>query len=252
VLRNNGDRPGADRALIAQRCHARRARAGALRNPLRRFIDTLWQLVAGYGHRPQRALAVLAALVVAVALLVMQPSARATMTAARPISTATVVQSPGPTTGHECGAGAVRCFDPSFMPSIPSSHSSTSVNGVLGIRAAHTDDLNVVVESFHYTWLGTFHSVRIVVHENRTGVKRLTNIALTGQRAGALRVLMPRTALPPTNKSYRVGTAGTGRPAGWPINPPTVTPACAPAAAEGSPPAASPRWPAPARTAAAR
>jgi hypothetical protein len=106
VLRSHGDVSGAERLLIAQRRHAR----ATLRGRWRRLTDTALDIGVGYGYRPQRALLLLAVLVLGVSGLLLLPAARNTMTAVRPVAVVQLDQRPAATGG--CGGGSVRCLEP--------------------------------------------------------------------------------------------------------------------------------------------
>ncbi|WP_433220297.1 hypothetical protein ACQP00_17580 [Dactylosporangium sp. CS-047395] len=102
VLRDNGDRIGAEQILIARGRHARRHGIGFAGRPLRRFADLALDILTGYGQRPWRALIVLAALIAVVTLALALPAGRAQM---RPTGSAQSVP---------CASANVRCINPLF------------------------------------------------------------------------------------------------------------------------------------------
>ncbi len=114
VLRAHGDRPGAEAVLIAQRRRARQRGTGFAGRPVRRAWDTIQDFTVGYGYRPHRAAAVLLALIGAVALSLMLPGARASMTAALPPTVITADATITLPAAESCGDGRVRCFDPTL------------------------------------------------------------------------------------------------------------------------------------------
>jgi hypothetical protein len=112
VLRTAGDRDGAEQVLIAQRRHARRI--GAV-PPRRRLFDLLQDVTVRYGFRPQRAVYLLLALVVAVTVTLSLPAARSGMRATD--QNAAVFTPAGPVAAADparCGNGRVRCLKPFF------------------------------------------------------------------------------------------------------------------------------------------
>lgn len=69
ILRAQGNRDGADRVLVDREARQRRAARHSVQADLKRPIDWLFGLVAGYGHRPARLLVVAAVLVIMAAVL---------------------------------------------------------------------------------------------------------------------------------------------------------------------------------------
>jgi hypothetical protein len=106
VLRDHGDVTGAERVHMAQR---RRARS-EMKSWWNRTWDAVSDYGVGYGYRPQRALVLLAILVATVFGMLLMPPVRATMTAAKPLTVATLDQQP--VAGTACGDGRVRCLEP--------------------------------------------------------------------------------------------------------------------------------------------
>lgn len=114
VLRSAGDQDGADTVLIAQRRHARSARAVP-----HQLFDLLQDVTVRYGFRPQRAvyllIALIAAVTLAVSLPVVQAQMRATDQNALVFMPAGARPRPGETAvPGRCGDGKVRCLNPFF------------------------------------------------------------------------------------------------------------------------------------------
>lgn len=133
VFRQHGHPAEAERLLIEQRKHARKAQPPNGRTPsrlLRDLRDILYGLTVGYGYRPGRTLWLLGALLALVGIMMSTPGAQQTLRATDPRgnvyavdgrlvtvdgappaadATATAARRtarPGP-----CGDGQVRCFD---------------------------------------------------------------------------------------------------------------------------------------------
>jgi hypothetical protein len=134
VLRAFGDRHGSEAILIAQRRRARQVGAGFAGRPVRRLWDVVQDFTVGYGYRPHRAALVLLGLIAAVALSLMLPGARASMTAAIPQTVITADATVARTPLDPCGGGRVRCFDPTLY-AIDTVVTSTSGNATPGIPA---------------------------------------------------------------------------------------------------------------------
>ena len=120
VFRQHGHAPGAEQILIAGRRNARKASSSRTFSP-RRLLDILYDATVGYGYHPERALWLIAALLVLVTGSLEIPAAQATLRATP--SSGVVYTTQGPLQSGRTGAaphadacakGTVRCFSPAF------------------------------------------------------------------------------------------------------------------------------------------
>jgi hypothetical protein len=120
VFRQHGHAPGAEQILIAGRKHARKT-SRSRTAPHRRLLDVLYDASVGYGYHPERALWLIAALLILVTGSLEIPAAQATLRATPSSGVIYTTQGPLPSArtgtaphGDACGNGTVRCFSPVF------------------------------------------------------------------------------------------------------------------------------------------